>query len=119
MSARGPARHDPAFQADVKSGMSDVEVAHKYEISASTVQKWRLQMGIKLIRGIPKGYQRKPKPTRVMVECKCPTCEALHKVSFKVAPNVMPRVFCPEHVGLRHRPEYETFSVGRVEEENK
>lgn len=40
------------------------------------------------------------------VECKCPACGKAHKVKMSSKPQIMSRVYCPQHEYLRHRYAY-------------
>jgi DNA-directed RNA polymerase subunit RPC12/RpoP len=48
------------------------------------------------------------------VTAKCPKCGRDHITQMTAIPDVKPRVYCPEHEGLRRHSEYEDYEVGRV-----
>lgn len=40
------------------------------------------------------------------ITCKCPVCQKLHKVPMSGKPDVLPRVYCPQHVYRRYKYSY-------------
>ena len=51
-------------------------------------------------------------PVRYWVEAKCPKCGMLHRTPVEIVPNVLPRLYCPQHEVYRTKSEY--YSEYRV-----
>jgi hypothetical protein len=113
-----------SFIAALERGEYPADLAKKYGTSTSTVWKYRKVLRARghviLNRpprsGMKNGLQRDPWSIvnltgGVKVKCKCPKCENVHIVSFKVKPLVMPRIYCGGCSRYRDMSEAEPYQL--------